>query len=84
MLCYKLDDYENSAKLMGTHIDEAQSTQSVETQIALSGSAAQLYISIDSAHFDQREIVTFYQCHMEQLMSEVSRKTFFFHFIIIA
>ncbi|XP_057663205.1 cilia- and flagella-associated protein 43 [Diorhabda carinulata] len=52
-------------------LDETISAQlSVESQIALVGSVGQLYIERNPWHYKQRQLVSFYQCDLQQAIAE--------------
>ncbi|KAJ8921824.1 hypothetical protein NQ315_008456 [Exocentrus adspersus] len=70
-ICYKLvGDSENINTLIRKRKAETVTNQSAETQIALAGSAAQSYITVNEAHYEQREITCYQQCYLEEAIVE--------------
>ncbi|KAJ8927389.1 hypothetical protein NQ314_020164 [Rhamnusium bicolor] len=69
------EDYNSLFAVDTSSLADYRTTYSIETQTAILGSVAPLLIDISPGHYLQRQIVTFYQCNLQQTVCEV-RVTF--------
>ncbi|KAL1501408.1 hypothetical protein ABEB36_006732 [Hypothenemus hampei] len=44
--------------------------KTIETNIAIAGSVSSLYIDVSPGHYNQTQLNTFYQCHLQQAVAE--------------
>ncbi|XP_060535582.1 cilia- and flagella-associated protein 43 [Cylas formicarius] len=65
------EDYSGMAALRRLkELEDLDSQKSLETKIALDGSVSQLYINVSPGHYQQRQLVSFYQCDLQQAVAE--------------